>query len=296
MKLQALADFIETHHKPVKMAIAVAQDKYLIDAVIKAYDSQLVIPLMIGNREEILSLLPSSGKYHETFQIIDEKDELLACKKAIDFLKNDEADIICKGLVSTKVLMKEILSKSNNLLESPLVSHLAVFDSPYYHKLLGITDAALNIAPATEEKKTIAINAIKVFHKLKVEKPKVAFLSATEKIHPKIASSLEADELKKWFDANRNDCITDGPLALDNAISGSAAKHKNISGKVAGDADILVVPNIESGNILYKSLNFLGGAVSASTILGTKKPVVLTSRSDSAETKFYSIVLAAAIL
>ncbi len=296
MDLSALVNLIDKKLKPVKIAIAVAEDKYLLEAVLDAYNSGHILPLLVGNRVEIESIIQSLVKNPAKFRIIDVKDETKACQKAIELIKNNEADILCKGLVSTQILMREVLRKENHMLRTPLLSHLAIFHSPYYHKYLGITDAALNISPGIEEKKIIASNAIEVFHKLQVSTPKVAFLSATEVVNPKIHSTLEAEELKIWFTKNRKDCIADGPLALDNAISKDAAHHKKIVSKVAGEADILVVPNIESGNILYKSLNFMGGAVSASVILGAIKPVMLTSRSDSAQTKFNSIALAAAIL
>ena len=297
MQLADLVNFISDKKKPVRLSIAAAHDKYLLEAVIKTLKLGLTVPIFIGNKVVIQQHLASADIDVNSLEIIDETDEYEICKLATGLVARNEADILCKGLVNTKIFMKEVLNRQHNLLQSELLSHLAIFETPYYEKLIGITDAALNILPDIDKKKSIITNAIPVFHKLNVEKPKVALLSASEKVNLKIQSSIEADVLKKWFETNNNgNFIVDGPLALDNAISIESARHKNIKSEVAGNADLLVVPNIESGNVLYKSLNFLGGAISASVVLGARVPIVLTSRSDTPETKFDSIALAASIL
>jgi phosphate butyryltransferase len=201
-----------------------------------------------------------------------------------------------KGMVSTGVLVKAILDKENGLLNGALLSHIAFFETPHYHKLLCITDAALNIAPDVTDKADIIRNAVKAFHKLGIKQPKVAILAAVETVNPKMEATMHAAILAMMQKRNQIEgCIVDGPLALDNAISAQAADHKGIVSEVAGDADILVTPDLNAGNMLYKSLIFLGGAVTAAVVAGASVPVVLTSRADSDRSKFLSIALAAAM-
>lgn len=201
-----------------------------------------------------------------------------------------------KGMIPTGVLMKAVLDKGNGLMSGSLLSHIAFFESPYYHKLICITDAALNIAPDLQEKAGIINNAVNALHRLGIALPKVGILAAVETVNPKMEATTHAAMLVAMQKRNQiRGCLIDGPLALDNAVSAEAAHHKGIESDVAGDADILLAPDITSGNILYKSLIFLGGAVTAAMIVGASVPVVLTSRSDSDKSKFLSIALAAAI-
>ena len=177
-----------------------------------------------------------------------------------------------------------------------LLSHVAFFESPYYHKILCITDAALNISPDLSEKAAIIKNAVAILHRLGVALPKVAILAAVETVNPKMEATLHAAMLVTMQKRNQiQGCLIDGPLALDNAVSAEAAHHKGIVSEVAGDADILVAPDLNSGNILYKSLIFLGGAIDCCHCCRCTVPVVLTSRADSDKSKFLSIALAAAI-
>lgn len=197
-----------------------------------------------------------------------------------------------KGLIDTSIIMKQVLDKEIGLRTGSIISHMAVFDVDTYHKLLFVTDAAMNISPDLNQKKDILINAVDLAHSMGIDKPKVAVIAAKEKVSTKMEATVHAEELANM---NRNGeikgCIVDGPLALDNAISKKAAETKGIESEVAGDADILLMPYIEAGNVLYKSLTYFANSKNAGIILGAKAPIVLTSRADSEETKLYSIVL-----
>jgi phosphate butyryltransferase len=192
--------------------------------------------------------------------------------------------------------VKAILDKETGLLKGNLLSHVAFFETSFYHKILCITDAALNISPDFNEKCAIVNNAVSVYHKLGIINPRVAVLAAVETVNPRMEATVHGAMLTMMQKRNQIEgCIIDGPLALDIAVSADAAKHKGLISDVAGDADILVTPDLNSGNMLYKSLNFLGGAFVAAIVAGASVPVVLTSRADQDKSKFMSIALAAAM-
>ena len=199
-----------------------------------------------------------------------------------------------KGYISTGDLLRAVLDKDVGLRTGRLLSHVALFQSPYYHKLLCVTDAAMNIAPSLDEKVQIIQNAVLVCRNVEIETPKVAVAAAVETVNQKMEATLHAPALKAM---NREGiltgCVVDGPFAIDIAVSRESALHKGIDSPVAGDCDVILAPDIEAGNMLYKALNFLGGAVSAAVIVGALVPVVLTSRSDNERSKLYSIALAA---
>ena len=275
-----------------RLAIAAAEDKYVLNAINKAKELGLIAPIFIGSKHKILKAADYVGTDIDEAEIIDVPSNKDACEVAVKLVSQGKADILMKGSVSTGVLLKYVVSREYGLLSGKMLSHLAIFEIPSYNKLLGITDAAMNIAPNLEEKVKILTNAIEAFQVLGIDSPKVAALAAIEKVNPKMPASIDAAALammgaRKQF----GKCEIDGPLALDNAISIEAAKHKHIKSPVAGQADILLAPDIESGNILYKSLSFLGNAKCAAIILGSKSPIVLTSRADSEENKFLSIAL-----
>jgi phosphate butyryltransferase len=201
-----------------------------------------------------------------------------------------------KGLLSTGTLLKAVLDKELGLRKGALLSHVAVFESPYYHKLLGVTDAAMNVEPDLEGKIGIIKNAVEVFHKMGNPNPKVAIVGSVETINPKMEATMHAATISMMnYRKQITGCVIDGPLAIDGAVSKKAAELKNITSDVAGDVDIILAPDINGGNILYKSLNFLGGATAAAVIMGARVPIVLTSRGDTEKSKFLSIALAAAI-
>ena len=205
-----------------------------------------------------------------------------------------EADILMKGKVPTPVLLRGVLNKAWGLRSGRLLSHLAFFEVSTYHKLIAVTDVAMNISPNLQDKIAILENSVAYLNHLGIQKPKVAVLGAIEMVNESMQATTDAALLSKMNQRDQiRHCIVDGPLAFDNAVSFESAHHKNIKSEVAGDTDLLLMPDIEVGNVLYKSLVFFAHAKVASIILGASAPIVLTSRSDSEDSKFYSILLAA---
>lgn len=278
---------------PKTLAVAVAQDKEVLSAVKAAHENGIANAILVGDKAKITKDASDIGMDLNEYDIIDEKDLTNASRKAVELVSNCKADIVMKGLVDTSIILKAVLDKEIGLRTGKILSHVAVFDVATYHKILFITDAAMNIAPDLNQKKQIIENAVFVAHSLDINEPKVAVVCAKEKVNPKMPATVDAKELEEMNNKGEiSGCIVGGPFALDNAISKEAAKHKGINHPVAGDADIILVPNIESGNVLYKSLAFLGNAKNAGVIVGAKAPVVLTSRADSDEAKLNSIALA----
>lgn len=298
MDLKTLDQIIETAAKrPTrKIAVAAADDEHVLKAIKKASSMKLINPLLIGDKSKIRSLSASIGLHLEDEDIIDEPDPVKACKMAVQEIRKGKADILMKGMVATAPLLKAVLNKEEGLRKRENLSHFALFQSSFYHKLLGVTDAAMNVSPELHEKTAIIDNAAEVFHSFGIENPKVAIIGPVEVVNPKISSTLDAAILTQMNRRKQiKSCIIDGPLAIDNAVSKKAAEQKGINSEVAGDADILVAHDLNSGNILYKTMIFLSDAKSAAVILGAKVPIVLTSRADSEQTKLYSIALAASI-
>lgn len=280
--------------KARKLSVAVAQDKQVLLAVKKARDLGIIEPILFGDKSEIENISKDIDFDLSKVEIIDEKDEIMACRKATELVSTGKADVLMKGLVGTGTIMKQVLDKEIGLRTENIISHVAVFDVETYHKVFLVTDAAMNISPDLYQKKAILNNAVELAHSLEIDNPKVAVIGSKETVSPKMEATVHAKELA---DMNKNGeitgCLVDGPFALDNAISKEAALHKGITSPVAGDADILLVPAIDAGNVLYKSLTFFAKSKSAGIILGTKAPIVLTSRADNEEAKLYSIVLGA---
>ena len=298
MPIKKLNDLIEIASKKgsKKLVVAVAQDEYVLRAVKSASQAGFVLPILVGDKDEIKVSANLAEFDLSEVEILHEPDKKLACTRAVNLIKEGKAQLLMKGLVSTGVLVKAILDKDFGLMNNSLLSHIAIFESPYYHKIIGITDAALNIHPDLSEKVIIINNAVKVFHKLGIPLPKVGILAAVETVNPKMEATVHAAMLTVMQKRSQIvGCLIDGPLALDSAISAEAAKHKGIISEITGDADILLAPDLNSGNILYKSFSFLGGALGAAVVVGATVPVVLTSRADPENSKFLSIALAACL-
>jgi phosphate butyryltransferase len=282
--------------KKRRIVIAAAQDVHVLQAVCKASIEKIVDPVLIGDKAQIQIILKDLKTDPGKFEIVEDADPESACLRAVSTIKSGDADILMKGLVPTAPFLKAILNKDHGIKKQEVLSHFALLEIPAYHKLIGITDAAMNISPDLDEKADIIRNAIEVYHRLGINEPKVAVICPLEVVNPKIESTLHASMLTLMNRRNQiTGCIIDGPLALDIAVSKEAAELKGIKSKVAGDADIILTPDLNSGNILYKSLIFLGNSISAAIIMGATSPVVLTSRADSETNKFMSIVLAAAM-
>ncbi len=298
MVLTKLNDLVEIakNKKKVKIAVAAAEDKNVLEAVKNAYEKELIEPILIGNKEKILEISKNINFDIKNDSIIDECNPILSSKKAVELIKNKKADVLMKGLVQTADFLREVLHNETGIRKNGVLSHIGIFETPFYHKLIGVTDAALNIAPNIKEKIEIIKNGVELFNKLDYKLPKIAIIGAVEVVNPKMQTTIDAAMLTMMNKRNQiKNCIIDGPLALDNAVSKEAAAHKGIASEVAGDTDLIVAPYIEVGNVLYKSMNFIGGAKVAAVLMGAKVPIVLTSRADSEESKFYSIALASAM-
>lgn len=277
----------------LKISVAFAQDDDVLKAVKAAHEKGLVNGYLVGDEAEIKKIAKEIGFDLADFEIVDVKEKVAACETAVRLVSEGKADIVMKGLVDTAVILKAVLNKEFGLRTGNVLSHVAAFKVPNYHKILLLTDAAMNIAPDLAGKKQIIENALVVSQALEIENPNVAVICAKEKVTESMQATVDAGELVKM---NQNGelkgCRVGGPFALDNVISKKAAEIKGIKDEMAGNADILLLPNIESGNVLYKSLIYFAEAKSAGTIVGAKAPIVLTSRADSDELKLYSIALA----
>ena len=277
-----------------RIAVAAAQDEEVMQAVEAARAAGIADAILIGDREAIEKIAEKEGIDLSNYEVVNEAELSKAAASVVAHVRWGDAAFLMKGLLDTSVLLKAALNKETGLHAGRLVSHVSVVESPHYHKLFFVTDAAINIAPTLNEKIDLIRNAVDCARALGVEVPKVALLAAVEKVNPeKMPCTAEAAILTQMNRRGQiTHCVVDGPLALDNAISAEAARIKNIESPVAGDADILVAPYIEVGNVLYKTLLDLGGAKGAGLVVGAAAPIVLTSRSDTAETKLASIAFA----
>ena len=281
---------------PCIMAVAVAQDSDVLKAVAVAVKENIVRPILVGDKNEIINIAKEEQIDLEGIEIIDESDKANACMIAAGLVRDKKASLLMKGLVDTSLVMKAVLNKENDLKKSELISHVAVMEVPGFNRLIYVSDSAMNIAPSLEDKASIIRNTVEVAHALGNPCPKVAVLCAVEKVNQKMPCTLDALELTKMNENGEiKDCMVNGPLALDNAISLEAAKHKGIENPVAGNADILITPDIESGNMLNKSMEYFAMSKKASVMMGAKVPIVLISRASSAQSKMYSIAISALI-
>lgn len=277
---------------PKTISVAVAQDQEVLSAIKSAKDLGIANAIFVGDKKAIIKEALDINMDLSKFEIVDEKDKVEACKKAVSLISEGKAHILMKGLVDTSIILKAILDEKAGLRTGNVLSHVAVFDVDGYDRLFYITDAAMNIAPNLEQKKQILQNVVRVAHALGNPEPKVALLAAVEKVNPKMQATLDAEALVNMNKTGEiTGCLLGGPFALDNAISLEAAKHKGINHPVAGKADILMVPVIEAGNMLYKSMVYFARAKNAGILVGAKVPVVLTSRADSDIAKLNSIAI-----
>ena len=281
---------------PIDMAVAHPCDYESLKGPLLAAEAGLIEPILIGPESKIRSLAAEHGFDISRYRIVNVKHSHEAAAMAVTLVRNGDADALMKGSLHTDELMGEVVSRAGGLRTERRLSHVFVMDVPTYPKPLLITDAAINIAPTLEEKVSIVQNAIDLAHILGYEEPKVAILSAVETVNPKIQSTLDAAALCKMSDRGQiKGGILDGPLAFDNAVSIVAAKTKGIKSAVAGHAEILMVPDLESGNMIAKQLEYLANALTAGVVLGARVPIVLTSRADTAETRVASCAIAALI-
>lgn len=283
--------------KRKKVAVAVAQDTEVLQAVREAKEKDIADAILVGDEAKIKEIAASLDIDVTQFEIINEPDMIEASLKAVKLVHDKEADMYMKGVIDTKNFLKSVLNKEVGLRTGNALSHVCVFDIKGIDRLLFLTDVAFMTYPTLEEKIQIIQNTIPVANACGIENPKVAPLAAVEVVNPKMPATVEAAELTKMCEEGKiKDCIIDGPLSLDLAIDAEAAKHKGaLDRKIQGDADILLFPDIHAGNLVYKALVHTAEVQNGCILTGTKAPVILTSRSDTFETKVNSIALAAVV-
>ena len=275
--------------EPVVTAVAYPCEQTALTGVIEAAEARLIAPILVGPRQKIREVAPRGGLNIDPYPIEDVPDAHAAAAKAVELVRSARAEALMKGSLHTDELMSAVVSSATGLRTGRRISHAFVMSVPTYPKPLIVTDAAINIAPTLEDKRDICQNAIDLAHSLGRSMPKVAILSAVETVTTKIPSTIDAAALCKMADRGQiTGALLDGPLAMDNAISLEAAKTKGIASPVAGDADILVAPDLEAGNILAKLLTFLANADAAGLVLGARVPIILTSRADNVRTRMAS--------
>jgi phosphate butyryltransferase len=278
---------------PKTLSVAVAQDPDVLSAVNAAKKLGIADAILIGDKEAIIKASGECAMDIGEYEIIDIKDKNEASRKAVELVSGGNAHILMKGIVDTAIVLKAVLDENIGLRTGNVLSHAAVFEVPGYDRLFYVTDPAMILAPTLIQKKQIIENVIQLTNALDNYNPKVAVLAAVEKVNPKMQATLDAAELVKMNESGElKGCIVGGPFALDNAISVEAARHKGITHPIAGLADVLLVPYIEVGNVLYKSMVYYAGSKVAGILLGAKAPVVMTSRADSDDAKLNSIAIA----
>jgi phosphate acetyltransferase len=280
----------------LKVAVAHACDEASLGAVLEAVSLGLIDPILVGPRAKMAAAASALGDDITRFRIVEAYHSEEAAEKAVALVKGGEAEALMKGSLHTDELMAAVVRRDGGLRTARRVSHCFVMDVPSHDTVLIVTDAAVNIAPTLEEKRDIVQNAIDLAHALRFDTVRVAILSAMETVNPKVPSTIEAAALCKMADRGQiTGALIDGPLALDNAIDLGAAKIKNIRSPVAGQANVLVVPDLEAGNMLAKSLTFLADADAAGIVLGARVPIILTSRADSNITRLASCAVASLV-
>ena len=280
-----------------KVAVAVAQDDAVLEAVKAAKERKIADAILVGDTDKIKEVASSINMDLSEYEIIDVKDNTEAALTAVKLVHDGKADMYMKGLIDTKGFLKSVLDKEVGLRTGKPLSHVAVFEIEGYEKMFFLTDVAFIPYPSLEDKVGIINNTVEVCHACGILNPKVAPLAAVEVVNPKMPATVEAAELSAMNERGEiTGCIVDGPLSMDLAIDPEAAVHKGATGrKIVGDADVLLFPDIHAGNLVYKTLVHTANVKNGCILTGTKAPVILTSRSDSFETKVNSIALAAIV-
>ena len=278
---------------PVPTAVAHPCEETAMTGAIEAAKKRLITPILVGPAAKIEAVAKSSAVDLDEVQIVDTPHSQASASKAVALIREGCAELLMKGSLHTDELLGAVVARETGLRTGRRISHVFIMDVPTYHKVLIVTDAAINISPALEEKADICQNAIDLAMSLGLERPKVAILAAVETVTSKMPATIDAAALCKMAERGQiTGGILDGPLAFDNAISKMAAEIKGIRSAVAGDADILLVPDLEAGNMLAKQLSFLANADSAGLVLGARVPVILTSRADTVRSRIASCAVA----
>lgn len=298
MEINKLKELLSVKYdKKMRLVVVASHDKEVLEAVWEANELNIIEPILIGKKEEIKSIAKEKNISLNDWEIIDEEDLTEAAKLGVKLVRNGKADFIMKGIVDTGTLLKEVLNKDYGLRTDSLLSHVMIYEVPNHHKLIYLTDGGMNLIPSIDQKEKIVLNSIKVAKALGKEEIKVGCLAAKEKVDSKMVATTDAFELKKKSEDGYfgEEVIVDGPMALDLAVSKEAAKVKNYNSPIAGDIDVLLVPNIEMGNGIGKSITYFAKGKSAGIIMGARAPIVLVSRADTHESKLYSIALGSII-
>ncbi len=294
--MKSFETFFEIAKSKVKrrIVVAAAEDDNVLKSIQDGVTNNIIEPIFVGNKEKIQTLVEEIEFDISKYEIINEINPVKSAQIAVQVVREGKSDILMKGYVQTADFLRAILNKEFGLRKSELLSHIGFFEVPTYHKIIALTDAAQNVSPDLSEKIAIIQNAVDMFHHLGELNPKVAILAAVESVNPKMVATVDAAALTIMNRRGQiKGCLIDGPLAFDNAVSKEAAEHKGIKSDVAGDADLLVTPDINAGNVLYKSFTLFAKGTVAAIVLGASVPIVLTSRSDTDRSKLASVALAA---
>ncbi|SHI95194.1 phosphate acyltransferase [Parasporobacterium paucivorans] len=285
---------VKSFSEPKRMIVAAAGDEHTLEAVYHAVKEGIVRPVLVGDKKVIMAILNKLGMEIPETDIYDVPDPDEAAYKAVALVREGKGDFIMKGKLETSQILKPVVNKETGLGMGKVMSHFVINELPYYHKLLVTSDGGMVTYPTLQQKKEIIDNAVNTMIKLGYDCPKVAAVAAVEKVNPKMPETVEADQLAQMNKSGEiKNCIVAGPISLDIALDKEAADIKGYHNPVAGDADMILVPNIQVGNILGKSIVTIAGGKMAGFIVGAKAPIILTSRGSSAEEKYLSIVLAA---
>ena len=291
---QELIAKVQNNDSKKRVAVAAAHDEHTLEAVFRAVNDKLVEPVLIGDKEKITEILKKLKVEFDFNDIISTNSDQEAAEKTVELINDNKADFIMKGKLQTADLLKAVVNKEKGLRTGKVMSHVAILEVPTYHKLISITDGGMMMYPDVEEKKQIIENVVDVFNAMGYECPKVAVLAAVETVNPKMPETVDADILKKM---NQNgeikNCIVEGPISVDLTLNKESAAIKGFDSPVTGDADILIAPNITTGNIMSKAILELAHGKMAGMIVGAKVPIVLTSRGATSEEKYLSLVLSA---
>jgi phosphate butyryltransferase len=277
------------------VVVAAADDEHTLEGLHTTMKAGLIKAVLIGNRDKINEIIKNQG-YEIDAPIIDAEDEQMAAQKAVFLIREGKGDFLMKGKLQTATLLKEVVNKENGLNLGGVMSHVGLFEIPTYHKLVAITDGGMVLNPDLAQKKAIIDNAVRALKGVGIDTPKVAVMAGAEVVNPKAPESVDGDALKKMYLAGEiKDCIVEGPISYDLAMSREAAAIKGYESPVAGNTDIMMMPNMAAGNLVAKALTVSGNARMAGIIMGARVPIVLVSRSASSEEKFLSLLFAAAV-
>lgn len=291
-----LVAMVKQFPEPMRGIVVAAGDHHTLEAIKEAMEEGIMKPVLVGDKTVIESILKEIGLFVDPTDIYDVPDPDEAAKKAVELIHEDKGDFIMKGKLETAQVLRPVVNKESGLGTGRVMSHFVFFELPYYHKLLVITDGGVMTYPNLDQKKQIIENTVDTLKCLGYENPKVAVVAAVEKVNPKMPATVDAGALKEMNQKGEiKDCIIEGPISLDLALEKEASVIKGYESPVAGDADAIIVPDIQAGNLLGKAVTIIARGNMAGFVVGAKVPVVFTSRSSSAREKFLSIVLAAAV-